>query len=194
LNLTLTNVGKSYSDKIVINNFSYQFPCTGVVAITGESGSGKTTLLRIIAGLDKKYTGKVLGGGSKNVSFCFQEYRLFPTISAIENVLIAAKNSDANSRMLAEQLLINLGFTTADFSKLPSELSGGMKQRVALARAFLKRSDVLILDEPTKELDPLLVKSVRNMIASEGKQRLVIFTSHNRDDIDNIADICVKLQ
>ena len=78
--LILNNVSKAFGDKVLFENLSLEFN-TGLYLIRGNSGIGKTTLLRIIAGLDTDYDGEVIGGGLKNVSFSFQEYRLFPTLN-----------------------------------------------------------------------------------------------------------------
>ena len=87
--LEIKNLSKSFDDKILFKNFSYSFSDRGIYAVVGESGIGKTTLLRMIAGLDKDYDGEIIGGGIGKVSFAFQEYRLFPWLSAIDNVIFA---------------------------------------------------------------------------------------------------------
>ena len=170
MSLKLNNLTKTFGDKELFSGITKEFPNKGIVAIVGESGVGKTTLLRIIAGLDKDYSGHVEGGGIKNTSFAFQEYRLFPNYSAIDNVIfaLADKRSDDVVRR-ARETLISLGFTESDLTKKPRELSGGMKQRVSLARALLRESPVLLLDEPTKELDEnnvhlVLERPIRNLL------------------------------
>ena len=86
MSLVLNNIDKTFGEKVIIKGLSLVFPEKGVFAVVGESGVGKTTLLRLIAGLDTDYSGEITGGGLKNVSFAFQEYRLFPTLSALDNV------------------------------------------------------------------------------------------------------------
>lgn len=188
MSLTVKNINKAFEDKLIFEDFSYEFREKGIYAITGESGIGKTTLLRIIAGLDKNYRGEVIDGGIKNVSFAFQEYRLFPSVSAIENLLsIGCEKNEA------EKILIRLGFSRQDFNLMPSELSGGMKQRVSLARAFLKKSPILLLDEPTKELDSKLKDTLYDLIKKEAENRLIIFVTHNTDDISALSATEIKL-
>ena len=181
--LTLNKVSKNFADKSIFRDFSYEFNDVGLYIITGESGIGKTTLLRMIAGLDTDYIGTIENGGIQNTSFMFQEYRLFPTITALENASISTgrKTDDA-----AYQLLIRLGFDKDDFKKTPYELSGGMKQRVSFVRALLKNSPILILDEPTKELDTATALVMLDMIKDEAKKRLVIIVTH--DDITDKFD------
>ena len=174
--LTLTNLSVSFGEKSVIHHLSYSFPEHGCVLITGESGSGKTTLLRLIAGLAKPDEGKISGG--KNVSFAFQEYRLFPSLTAAENVAVAVslQKKDLSS---AVDMLMQLGFTKEETALYPDALSGGMKQRVSLARAFLKSAPVLLLDEPFKELDPALAEKVTEIIRAQAVWRLVLLSAHS---------------
>lgn len=187
MSLLIKNLAKSFGDKIVFSDFSYEFPDKGLYLIKGDSGAGKTTLLRIISGLDTAYSGDVLGGGIPQVSYAFQEYRLFPTLTAIENVLISSKAENESDVEKAKSFLSRLGFSSQDMNLYPSELSGGMKQRVSLARAFFSESKILLLDEPTKELDPTLCSVVLNMIAEEARKRLVIMVSHIEADEERIS-------
>ena len=183
MSLKIHDLSKSFGKKTILTGFSYDFSDTGVYILRGKSGIGKTTLLRIIAGLDKEYSGNVSGGGIGNVSFAFQEYRLFPELSALENVMIAKPNNNDADRNSAIEMLTQLGFSSADMNLIPSELSGGMKQRVSLARAFLKNAPILLLDEPTKELDALLCDRVCKIIREIAETRLVILVTHKEEDV-----------
>ena len=181
--LEIKNLCKKYEEKVLFDSFSYSFAGCGLYTLVGESGIGKTTLLRIIAGLDTNYTGEVIGGGIGRVSMAFQEYRLFPNLSALDNIIFAI--SDGKDKAVwqnAVGMLKRLGFSDEDMRLLPSELSGGMRMRVSLARAFLKDTPILLLDEPTKELDPQNANIVRQIISEIAVSRLVILVSH--DDVD----------
>ena len=185
--LEINNLSKSFGKKSILSDFSYKFNDAGVYVIKGDSGVGKTTLLRIISGLDKEYSGQVIGGGISNVSYCFQEYRLFNSISALKNIteisFDKAKDVDiANSK----ELLLRLGFSEDEVNLLPSELSGGMKQRVAFARAVMKKSPILILDEPTKEVDSKIRDEMKKIILECASARLVLMVTHNPDDIEGL--------
>ncbi len=179
MSLNIKTLNKTFDNKVIFKDFSYEFLNTGIYILRGDSGSGKTTLLRIIAGLDKDFTGELLGGGISNVSFAFQEYRLFPTLNVLENVMIASKNESDVELEYAKTLLFKLGFTDDEINLYPGELSGGMKQRVSLARALLKSSPILLLDEPTKELDNSLINSLYKIISEESAKRLVIISTHD---------------
>ena len=192
MNLSIKNIRKAFGEKKIFDGFSYEFSETGIYAICGESGVGKTTLLRIISGLDTDFEGSVVGGGFKNVSVAFQEYRLFPHLTAVDNVAIP-NGEDESIKIAAKDLLTTLGFSNEEFVKLPSELSGGMKQRVSLARAVLKNTPILILDEPTKELDSSLRNVVYNIIKKESQRRLVIIVTHHGEDVEMLEAVKIIL-
>ncbi|MBO7304630.1 MAG: ABC transporter ATP-binding protein [Clostridia bacterium] len=178
--LEIKNLTKAFDEKVIFRNFSAELDEVGLYVLVGESGVGKTTLLRIISGLDNDFSGEILGIEDKSLSYAFQEHRLFPTLTALENVTVT---SEADVSQDGRFLLRRLGFTDDDMNLYPRELSGGMKQRVALARALLFTSDILLLDEPTKELDAIHASAVREIILEESKKRLVIMVSHNEHDM-----------
>ena len=179
---TIKNLYKKFDDKVIFDGFSYIFSDTGVYVIKGKSGIGKTTILRIMSGLDKDYSGEVDGFRGR-VGVAFQEYRLFPNLTALQNVLFADFDTYSEAEIQkSEEVLFSLGFNNKDLGLLPSELSGGMKQRVSLARAFVSSFPILLLDEPTKELDEKNANIVREIIRSHSKDRLIIVVSHNEED------------
>lgn len=194
MSLQIKNLTKRFGRNVILGDFSYDFKEKGVYLIKGDSGVGKTTLLRIIAGLDKDFDGEITGGGLGKVSMAFQEYRLFPTLNALDNVLKVAFNEpSADDVKRTEDLLSYLSYTPEDMKKYPNELSGGMKQRVSLARAFLAEGEILLLDEPTKELDSELASKVNELILREGKRRLVIVVSHRLQDEQSLDATVIQL-
>lgn len=184
MSIEIKNLTKSFEDKKIFDGFSYTFPDTGIFALVGQSGIGKTTLLRIISGLDRDYSGEIIKGDLR-FSFAFQEYRLFPELSALDNVIVPNFDKATEEQMnICKDILEDFGFTAKEFNLYPSELSGGMKQRVSLARAFVNSAEVLLLDEPTKELDDANAKKALERIKSEAKTRLVVIVTHNLSDIE----------
>ena len=195
MSLSISLLNKSFGEKVIFQNFSYNFDERGIYALMGDSGSGKTTLLRIISGLDRDFEGEVLGGGLSSVSVCFQEHRLFPQISAIDNILeVSFKDIPSlQDRERVKELLLYLGFSEADLQLFPGELSGGMKQRIALVRAIMKNAPILLLDEPTKELDSDLAKSVNDLIKKESENRLVIISTHSESDVEYLGARVIEI-
>jgi putative ABC transport system ATP-binding protein len=158
------------------------------LTILGPSGSGKTTLLYMIGALDRPTSGTVTLYDSdlsklseaelvrlrrQKVGFVFQQYNLLPTLSAIENVEAAlaptgmdGQKSAARARELLE--LVGLG---KRMDHLPSELSGGEQQRVTIARALANDPKILLLDEPTGDLDTTTGKEIMEMIWKTNKEQ-----------------------
>ena len=191
MSITVKNLYKAFDSKTIFENFSFNFEDNKIYLIEGDSGIGKTTLLRILSGLDTSYRGEVLGGGLENCAFMFQEYRLFPTISALENVLLS-RQKDKRNIDEAKALLFRLGFTDEEIYLLPDMLSGGMKGRVSFARALYSQRPILLLDEPTKELDSSNADTMLQIIKEESENKTIILVSHTK--IDHILDMVVKIK
>lgn len=182
--LKLNSICKSFGEKQVFKNFSAEIPDSSQILITGPSGAGKTTLLRIIAGLDSADSGKVTFSEHAEISFMFQEPRLFPWMSAIENVNVVLPKIDLNKTF---SILNELGLGE-EINSMPSELSGGMQRRVALARALLYPADIYLFDEPFAGLDPENAElSARVMLNRTcGKTSLIV--SHDRSMLNSDID------
>lgn len=174
--ILLKNIVCAYDGKLVLNGLSLSLPETGVVALTGPSGSGKTTFLRLLAGLLLPASGSVEGMDGKRVSMAFQEDRLIPWLTALENVaLVCADESRARETLGRLELADAL-------EKRPDELSGGMQRRVALARALCYGGDVLLLDEPFKGLDDALKARVAECI--RGVFPLTVIATHDMNEAE----------
>ncbi len=194
MSLTLKNISKKFDGRTVLDNFSYCFKERGIVAILGASGVGKTTLLRIILGIDKKYAGEISTSKPLKFSAAFQEHRLLPNLTALQNVAeLAFDKPTEEDFKSSEEMLSHLGFSDDEMSLYPHQLSGGMKQRVSLARAFMREGDILVLDEPTKELDKNLTRIILDDIKEYSKHKLVIVVSHINGDISYLAPEIINL-
>lgn len=190
--IKIENVSKSYGEKKVLDNISLFIPYGSVTAVTGGSGCGKTTLLRLICGLEKADAGNITGVSKKDVSALFQEDRLFPWMTALENVEAVIK--DKKEKSLAAQILFDLGLgDKKDLSAFPAELSGGMMRRVAIARALAYKSKVLILDEALRGLDERNFQNAADVIERYRDGRTVISVTHVISSIEEKADLFIEL-
>jgi len=194
--ITIKKLSKSYKDNSnnqkVFENVSYEFGAKGVYSIVGSSGSGKTTLLNLISGLDSFENGtiEVLNQNlsklnveeksalrKKYFGFGYQFHYLLENLSVYENCLAANFGVDNGNIDLT---LKKLGISHIK-NKLPSKISGGEKQRASIARALSKKPSILILDEPTGNLDQENSLAVQEFLFDYAKESdsLVIYATHD---------------
>ena len=178
------------------------------VAIVGPSGCGKTTLLNMIGALDTPTSGSVrvdgveVSGASQadraklrrhGVTFIFQTFNLFPSLTALENVRFgadAARTSDSAAR--ARQALAQVGLADRD-AHFPHQLSGGEQQRVAIARALATGNPIVLADEPTGELDFRTGVQILEVLEEQARAGMtVLVVTHNRE-IARVADRVIEL-
>ncbi|WP_024301136.1 amino acid ABC transporter ATP-binding protein [Pseudogulbenkiania sp. MAI-1] len=184
---------KRFGSNHVLKGIDLKIEQGEVVAIIGRSGSGKSTLLRSINGLEAIDDGLIEVDGERlhagqtdlralrlKVGMVFQQFNLFPHLSAGENVMLATKvvkkTAPAEARELARQMLAKVGLEHK-FDAYPDQLSGGQQQRVAIARALAMSPKVLLCDEITSALDPELVNEVLSVVrqlASEGMTLIMV--------------------
>ena len=168
--LRAENIVKEFGSQRVLNGVSLTIDRGDFVSIVGSSGSGKSTLLTILGGIDKPTSGKVFLGDREisaasekelallrrtEIGFVFQFFNLAPYLTAEENVLLPvmlAGRVSAEHRKKADELMKYLGIDACK-GKLPSKMSGGEQQRVAIARGLIFDPSVILLDEPTGNLD-----------------------------------------
>lgn len=157
-----------------------------VGALVGPSGCGKTTLLRIVAGLDRDFTGRVVLPDHGRLGVVFQEPRLLPWRNVEDNVRIAAPQVDAAT---LDALFGILGLA-AHRRHFPGQLSLGLARRAALARALAVAPDLLLLDEPFVSLDATLALALRNEIAAlvESRGVTTLIVTHDLDEAIHLAD------
>ncbi|MHA1940509.1 MAG: ABC transporter ATP-binding protein [Candidatus Hodarchaeales archaeon] len=204
--LAIKNLEKSYGEgkrKVkVLGDINLKVERGEWVSIMGPSGSGKTTLLNLIGLLDKHDNGQIIFDGediltfspaekaafrSNRIGIVFQNHYLIPTMTLKENVELPfvwsgekIKLKELNERVLAAIELVGLGDRLNHF---PRELSGGEKQRVAIARALVNRCPLILLDEPTGNLDGQTGKAILSIfrtIADQGDTSLIMVT-HDPD-------------
>lgn len=154
--------------------------------LMGVSGIGKTSLLRLAAGLIKPNKGTVTRHTDR-ISFQFQEPRLIPWMTALENVN-AVLSDKAETLTKAREYLRLVDLDNAR-DKLPSELSGGMAQRVALARALAYEGDLYLFDEPFRGLDHALRDEMIALIREKTKNAAVMLVTHDAEVEEQLKDV-----
>jgi putative spermidine/putrescine transport system ATP-binding protein len=172
-----------------------------LVALLGPSGCGKTTLLRIIAGFVQQTAGRVLVGGRalddlpahrREVGVVFQNYALFPHMSALENVAygLAARGASRDEQHRKAQQMLELVQMSHLAQRLPREMSGGQQQRVALARAMAVGPRILLLDEPFAALDKSLRLDMQIEIKRLQRKAGItcIMVTHDQEEALSMAD------
>ena len=180
----------------LFSGFRAELAPGSVTAIWGPSGVGKSTLLRMIAGTDRDYSGTITIGdldaeAAPPPGFVFQDPRLLPWLTTLDNVRVAGAGVGAEAAMVA---LSKTGL--ASHGQLyPHQLSGGMQRRAALARALALNSRLLLLDEPFVSLDRALVEEMYRLIEAviETERPTILFVTHITEDAARLADRVIVL-
>ncbi|WP_297112995.1 sulfate/molybdate ABC transporter ATP-binding protein [uncultured Devosia sp.] len=212
MNVRLDNVRKVFDRFSALHDVSLDISAGELIALLGPSGSGKTTLLRLIAGLERPTSGRILFGEEdasarsvqeRNIGFVFQHYALFRHMTILENVSFGLKVRPRAIRPAAGEIrrrameLLDLVQLTGLESRFPKQLSGGQRQRVALARALAIEPRVLLLDEPFGALDAQVRRELRKWLREvhERTGHTTIFVTHDQEEALELADrLCVMRQ
>lgn len=205
--LTIEHLYKSFgaaaSERRVLDNISLSIHRREFICVVGPSGCGKSTLARLLAGLDRPDSGRILlddqviDGPGPDRGMVFQSYCLFPWLTVLKNVMFGLGlqgHSTAGARREAMQWLSIVGLD-AFADHYPSQLSGGMKQRVAIARALAVRPRVLLMDEPFGALDAQTRGRMQHYLLEIWKniEVSVVFITHDLDEAVYLADRVVVL-
>lgn len=198
MELYIENVSKQFNDKKAVDNISLRIT-PGVWGLLGANGAGKTTLMRIIAGIMKPTSGKVIYDGipietlqeSYRDIFGYlpQEFGFYPEFTVVDYLeyVAALKGlSPQDTKRKIDELLSKLTLADVRHKKI-SKLSGGMKRRVGIAQALLNEPEILILDEPTSGLDPGERVRFRNLLSEFAHDRIVLISTHIVSDVEYIA-------
>lgn len=189
--IALNNINISYGNLKVLENFSISLEKGKVHCIFGASGCGKTTLLNALTGMNKLESGERLSLDNKKFSYVFQEDRLLPWATALENVLFVLRDRycDEEAKQIAEKYLNIVGLGKF-INAYPSELSGGMQRRVSFARALSYRGEIFILDEPFKGLDfKLKTELINYLLESDIKENsYIVFVTHDMQEALSFSD------
>jgi len=203
--LEINNLRKSFGDEVVLQNISLSVPVHTATVFIGASGSGKSTLLRCINLLDGIDDGVIKLDGEditdptiksdqvrRKLGMVFQAFNLFPHMTVRQNITLAPiqvhglSKDEANSR--ADELLVRFGLKEkAD--QYPDRLSGGQQQRVAIIRSIALRPRLLLLDEITSALDPVLVNEVLSTVRDlKNDGMTMVLATHEMGFAKQVAD------
>jgi phospholipid/cholesterol/gamma-HCH transport system ATP-binding protein len=201
--ITIDGLTKNFGDLHVLKNVSFNVEPGEIFVLMGPSGSGKSVLLKHIVGLEAPTSGRVLIDGRDvaaedtlehvRIALVFQAGALFNSLSVYENLaLYPREHRLGNESEIREKVTRALQILSLENTarKFPSELSGGMKKRVAIARALVMEPQLMLYDEPTSELDPVMSATISEIIATLKDQYHVttIVVSHDRELALGIAD------
>ncbi len=208
----LDAVSVRFGEKIVMQNLSLEIVEGAITCIIGLSGAGKSTILRLLNGLHKPTEGhaflrdidlchtseRKLIEIRQNIGFAFQFAALFDSLTIGENVALPlrehTRKSNAEITGLVTQTLESVGLAHVE-DRLPSELSGGMLKRAGFARAVITNPDLVLYDEPTTGLDPIITHLLTDTIIRLRKQLsgTVVVVSHDLQSIYLMADYIAML-
>ena len=183
----LKGVAKAYGDKLLFDNLTFALPPGGIVGVIGPNGAGKTTLFRLITGAEKADTGTVRIGDTVLISHVDQSRDSLPDAQTIYEAIsggediIRMPGREVNARAYCGQF----GFTGADQQKKVGVLSGGERNRVHLARLLKSGANLILLDEPTNDLDVNSIRALEEGL--EGFAGCAVVVSHDRWFLDRVA-------
>ena len=199
--VTVVELVKQFSEVTAVDGINLQMPAGEFFSMLGPSGCGKTTTLRMIAGLERPTSGRILLDGhdmsltpphKRNVNTVFQNYALFPHLNVFDNIafgLRRKKRSKAEIRRRVAEALELVELTGLEKRK-PMQMSGGQQQRVALARALVLQPAVLLLDEPLGALDAKLRKALQIELKALQQQVGItfIYVTHDQEEALTMSD------
>ncbi len=210
--IRLENIYKTFGTQTVLNGLSLDVPKGAITAVIGPSGEGKSVMLKHIIGLlapdqgDVRVNGQSIVGLSRSrlnrvrekFAMVFQNAALFDSMTVFENVAFpleektSLKKNEIAERV--EKALLEVGLKNINH-KYTDELSGGMKKRVGLARALLLEPEIVLFDEPTTGLDPVIRRAIHELIAATQKKFgfTAVIVSHDIPDIFDVADYVAML-
>ena len=210
--IKLVNVNMSYNGKRVLEDINLEVAKGEILVVIGPSGSGKSTLLRLIIGLLKPTSGEIWVNGQeispmnenelnqmrRHMGMVFQYSALFDSMSVGENVAFGLRQhtdmpeEDIQKVVRSRLRMVGLSGHETD---MPNELSGGMKKRVSLARAIAINPEIVLYDEPTAGLDPIISTTIDRLIASTRRRLGVtsIVVTHHMSSAFNLADRMIMI-
>ena len=188
--LEIRELSKHFGEKTLFEDLS--LTVDRPMILWASSGWGKTTLLRILMGLETPSSGTVSGIG--RVGAVFQEDRLCPQLTAVQNVELVLENTKSDYKQQIVRDLQRLGLDEAALDLPVRKLSGGQKRRAALLRAVWAESDTLLLDEPFTGMDPETMKKAASLLKERCQRKPVLLATHDREAIEELGWPVLRLE
>jgi len=206
--IELRRVSRQFGSQRILRDVSLKVRAGETVCLIGESGCGKSVTLKLLAGLLKPTSGQVLWDGIPlsersekelvqdrlRFGYLFQGAALFDSLSVYENVAFGLREntrmSESYIASIVDERLRDVGLPPSAASKMPSELSGGMRKRVGLARTLALMPDIILYDEPTTGLDPIMIDVINTLILKTRARRPVtsVVVTHEMSTVRKVAD------
>jgi phospholipid/cholesterol/gamma-HCH transport system ATP-binding protein len=206
--IELRGISRSFGAQEVLRNVSLDVRAGETVCLIGESGCGKSVTLKIMASLLDPTAGEVFWNNISikdrtdeelvrdrlRFGYLFQGAALFDSLSVFENIAFGlrqnTKMSDGFLEEIVAERLKDVGMSPASARKMPSELSGGMRKRVGLARTLALMPDIILYDEPTTGLDPIMIDVINTLILKTRNRRPVtsVIVTHEMSTVRKVAD------
>ena len=189
----ITNLSKTIDDKKILEGVNFSLTKGDVLALKGSNGSGKTTLLKIIAGIDKEYSGEIYFDNNLTIGYVPQDIILFESFSVKDNLkaFCNGKNTREDYAKL-EAYVKELGLSEL-LKKRVDKLSGGQKRMVNFIAGFANNPELILLDEVIVGMDEATVKRVVKLINNVKADKIMIITSHQEEFINEVCNLSARL-
>ena len=207
MRIRVERLTKKFGPTVAVNDLSATLESGSLVALLGPSGCGKSTMLNMLSGILPVTSGSIwfdernvtdLPPEKRNVGLVFQNYALYPHMSALENICfpLEIKRVPRKRRIERARELAQLVHVEELLSRKPAELSGGQQQRVAIARALAKEPELLLLDEPLSNLDAKLRVEMREEILriQRASKVTTVFVTHDQEEASSISDQIILMK
>ena len=180
------NVSKAFGDRLLVEGMSFKLPPGGIVGVIGPNGAGKTTLFKMITGQEIPDSGSFHIGESVKLAYVDQNRELDPDKSIWEEITGGSEQIELGKRLVNSRAYVaRFNFTGSEQQKPVGTLSGGQRNRVHLAKVLKQGANVILLDEPTNDLDVNTLRALEEALENFGGCAVVI--SHDRWFLDRIA-------